>query len=209
MTVWEDIYQEYRKGGKSWATLSEDVNRDFASFIKRQVFPIKNALDIGCGDGKYLKFLHQNGFTISGIDSSPTAIEMTRLNLKEAATLTCTNMFSYKIPPTMFDLVFSISTIHHGNKSAVGKLLTKIYESLVSKGSVFITLPDLATAKKHNLALTHRNISQGTYAPIDGPERGLAHSFYDKNEVKSLFDKYSQVDISLDEIGRWIICAQK
>ena len=46
-------------------------------------------IDIGCGNGKYLVLLKTQGFEVSGIDSSPTAVEMTKGSLGEDPTILC------------------------------------------------------------------------------------------------------------------------
>ena len=78
MPIWDTIYKNYQNGGLAWASLKDGLHPDFMEFIEYANFEIKNALDIGCGDGKYLLFLQKLGFQITGIDSSPTAISMAR-----------------------------------------------------------------------------------------------------------------------------------
>ncbi len=46
--------------------------------------PPGKALEIGCGDGRDAIFLAQNGFEVTAVDFSPTAIKMARKNMQEA-----------------------------------------------------------------------------------------------------------------------------
>jgi ubiquinone/menaquinone biosynthesis C-methylase UbiE len=55
MTIWDNIYKNYQKGGEAWATLSEEIHPLFKQFLSQSNFELKHVLDIGCGTGKYLK----------------------------------------------------------------------------------------------------------------------------------------------------------
>jgi RecG-like helicase len=106
-------------------------------------------------------------------------------------------------------LVISISTIHHGNKEQIQNLINRIYEAIVENGKIFITVPDFESSKKWNTFTDHQEIAEGTFAPLSGPEKGLPHSFYSKEEAQKLFSKFKDVKLDLDEIGRWIVSASK
>ena len=209
MTVWDEIYKNHNNGGEVWATLDEEVMPQFTQFIENGVFPIHVAFDIGCGTGKYLAYLTHKGFKVGGIDSSPTAIEMTSEVLEQDADIFCTDMFAFDIPKESKDLITSISTIHHGTKENIERLIGTIYDALVVGGRIFITLPDFQMAKDRNRFENHDTIAPMTFAPIDGPEKGLPHSFYLKSEIEALFSKFKNVEITIDEIGRWIIVWEK
>jgi SAM-dependent methyltransferase len=209
MTVWDDIYKNFRNGGEAWASLSEDIHPLFKQFLERSEFTLKHALDIGCGTGKYLKLLQAGGFGIDGIDSSPTAVEIAQRELGPGARITCADMFGYDIPENRYDLILSVSTIHHGTKEQVRQLVDKIHRSIAENGKIFITLPDLASSKKWNTFKEHQKLAEGTYAPLVGPEKGLPHSFYSQEEIKELFSSFKNLQMDLDERGRWIIQAIK
>ena len=209
MTIWDNIYKNYQTGGEAWATLSEEIHPFFKQFLSQSTFKRKHVLDIGCGTGKYLKILQTGGFKTDGIDSSKTAVAMTKNILGDGATILCVNMFEFEIPKNTYDLVISISTIHHGTKEQVQKLIQKIHETIVADGRIFITLPDFASSKKWNTFKDHEEIAEGTFSPLLGPEKGLPHSFYTKEEAQKLFSTYRNVHLELDEIGRWVVQASK
>jgi len=212
MTIWNDIYKNYQKGGEAWATLSEEMNPLFKKFLSQTNFELKHVLDIGCGTGRYLKFLQASGFKTDGIDSSETAVEMTKKVLGDDSMILCVNMFEFEIPKNKYDLIISISTIHHGKKEQIQNLINRIQEAITENGKIFITLPNLAnleSGKQWNTFRDQEKIAEGTSIPLSGPEKGLPHSFYTKEEVWGLFLKFKDVKLELDEIGRWIIQASK
>ncbi len=209
MTIWDNIYKDYQRGGEAWATIKEGIIPQFADFIKNNKFNQKRALDIGCGTGKYLVYLKEFGFKTDGIDSSETVIETSRKLVNQESCLGCVNMFNFDIPLNKYDLIYSISTIHHGLKEQVIDLIDKIYNSLLPGGRIFITLPNIEISNKRETIKDHEELAPGTYAPMSGPEKGLAHSFFAKDEIKNILSKFKDLHIELDEIGRWIITAGK
>ncbi|MFA6215213.1 MAG: class I SAM-dependent methyltransferase [Patescibacteria group bacterium] len=210
MTIWDNIYKDYRKGGEAWATLSEEIHPLFKKFLSQSNFEFKQALDIGCGTGKYARFLISNGFTVDGIDSSPTAVQMAKELLgKKAGKIKRTDMFELVIPKNKYDLIISIATIQHGAKKDIQNLIKKINAALIAGGKTFITVPDFESSKKWQTFKSHKDLGNGTFAPLAGPEKGLPHSFYTKTEVQKMFAKFCNVKIRLDNIGRWVIQASK
>jgi len=209
MTIWDNIYKNFQNGGEAWASLSEDIHPLFKQFLEHSEFPIKHALDIGCGTGKYLKLLQAGGFRTDGIDSSQTAVEMAKKELGSGSKILCADMFEYNIPKDKYDLIVSVSTIHHGTKEQVRGIVGNIHQVIAENGKIFVTVPDLASSKKWNTFKEHQKIAESTYAPLAGPEKGLPHSFYAEEEVQKLFSMFNNLRLDLDDHGRWIIQAVK
>ncbi|MBP9760616.1 MAG: class I SAM-dependent methyltransferase [Candidatus Magasanikbacteria bacterium] len=209
MTIWNTIYKQFKNGGAAWATLSEEVHPLFTSFVNQSTFEVQSAFDIGCGTGKYLKALQSQGFKTAGIDSSDIAVQMTKSILDDDSDIFCVNMFTFEIPKNRYDFIISISTIHHGTKKSVEQLVNTIYEVLVKNGKFFITVPDFEANKKKNNFKDQEEIEVGTFVPVSGPEKGLPHSFYTKEEAKKLFSKFNNVQVTADSYGRWVIRGSK
>jgi 2-polyprenyl-3-methyl-5-hydroxy-6-metoxy-1,4-benzoquinol methylase len=207
MTTWDKIYKSYLKGGEAYATLSREMNPLFKKFIENKEFKLKRVLDIGCGDGRHLKFLQAKGFKTDGIDSSETAVDMAKKLLGDDSDIKCADMFEFNIPPGRYDLIISLQTIHHGLKEQVQKVISRIHDSLADSGKVFITLPSLE-AKHWSTLKKRKEIAPNTYVPLEGPEAGLPHSIYSKGEVRDTFSKFSNVEIVCHET-QWCIQAEK
>jgi cyclopropane fatty-acyl-phospholipid synthase-like methyltransferase len=134
---------------------------------------------------------------------------MTKKTLDDNSMISCVNMFDFEIPKNKYDLVISISTIHHGTKEQVQKLIDRVYEAIVKNGRIFITVPDLESSKKWNTFKDHQEVAEGTFSPLSGPEKGLPHSFFTKEETKKLFSKFKDLQLDLDSHGRWVAQAAK
>ncbi len=208
-TVWDNIYKQYLAGGQAWASLKDEIHPCFLSLIEKSVFPIKQALDIGCGEGKYLKYLQLKGFQTSGLDSSESAITMTKDLLEDQGMFILADMYEYHYPLNTYDLILSHATLHHGKKKEVFALLDKIYDALITRGKIFISVPSDDCIKNWAMMAEHETLEDGTCIPLNGPEKGLPHSFYSKKEVYMLFSRYSNLEIIIDEHGRWIISGEK
>lgn len=214
MTIWDKIYKNYQKGGLAWATLGGRVLSQFADFVKSNKFVTKHALEIGCGTGKYLVLLKELGFATDGIDSSETAVEMTRANLKDDSDIKLADMFKYDIPQDRYDLIFSIFSIHHGYKDQVKKTIEKIHKALLPGGKILITLPGYENNKNWETFKNNQDLGNGVFAPMSGPETGLPHSFYTKPEVEELFQSFANVNIELEQEdkivhGNWVVSGEK
>jgi len=207
-THWDSIYQHYQQGGEAWATLAEEIHPLFLPFLERTQFPVKQALDIGCGTGKYLQMLAGRGFGVTGIDTSETALQMTK-DLVPGAEVVLADMYDWPIPAGRYDVILSVSTIHHGTKDQVAGTIQHIHEALLPGGSIFITIPDWDHAKAKQTPETHETIAPGVSAPLTGPEKGLAHSFYAEAEARQAFAAFANLRLELDLYHRWVITGAK
>jgi len=76
--VWEKIFTE-----RPWGRYPSE---HLVSFVGRHFFPVADRggirlLELGCGPGGNLWFMAREGFTICGIDRSPTALKTARQRL--------------------------------------------------------------------------------------------------------------------------------
>ncbi|MGB3716147.1 MAG: class I SAM-dependent methyltransferase [Candidatus Promineifilaceae bacterium] len=77
--------------------------------------PAGRALDLGCGDGRDAIFLARNGFDVTAVDFSPTAIKMARRNVQEAnvlVNLVQDDLTKLSFVTGTFDLVIDIGAFN-------------------------------------------------------------------------------------------------
>lgn len=210
MTIWNKIYQNYQENGEEYATLKKGLIPEFLDFIANNNFKIKKVLDVGCGNGKYLAFLKNLGFVVSGIDSSKIAVEITKETLGDNDDIILANMYDYKMTALSYDLIISIAAIHHGLKKEVARTIKEIYQALLPGGLFFITLPDNEGSSHWTIMTDHKEIEPGTRVPLSGPEKDLPHSSFTKDEIYEIFSDFKKINLKLlAERGRWIVTGEK
>jgi len=208
-TAWEKIYKDYRLKGEKKQLVDEGIHPDFIRLIKRGRFPVKAALDIGCGMGDYLKLLKDRGFVVEGIDSSKEAVTSTKKILRQHQGIRLADMYRCHIPKNRYGFIFSIRTIHHGSKEQIGHLMEEIYKGLKKRGTIFLTVPTYKTLDRWKTFKNITILSDGTFIPRTGVEKGLVHSIFKKEEIKSLLAKFRTVSIKEDSRNRWVVSAVK
>lgn len=219
MPDWDKIYKEYFKGGKSWQNINDGVMPQcfingisplFRKLLQNHKFKNKYAFDIGCGYGKYLIYLASRGFKTDGIDFSSTSVSMTKKALGDkSAIIKKADMFNMKIAIDKYDLILSISTINHGFKKDVNKLIKQIHKALLPKGIAFITIPDKKCLGTWQTFKKYKTLDQNTVIPLIGPEKGIVHSFYTKKEIKEMFSDFFKLKMEVDISKQWVITAIK
>ena len=75
------------------------------------------ALDLGCGAGNYAVYLAERGFEVTGVDSSPAAIEMARANAERRG-VQCTFVTADVLGGLVevagpFDFAYDWELLHH------------------------------------------------------------------------------------------------
>lgn len=72
--IWEKSYSSLR-GKRLWP---DEITIDELDLNKWRLKQINRVLDAGCGDGKNLAYLVENGFFVIGVDASKTAFSSCR-----------------------------------------------------------------------------------------------------------------------------------
>ncbi len=201
-TTWEKIYEK----GKLLKMEPHDEIESIAKYFKSN--KANRILDLGSGGGRHLIFLARKGFDVYGLDSSPTGLAFTLSCLadeKLVAHLTLSDMGKLPYDDHYFDAVISVQVIHHNMVSGVIKTIQEISRVLAGNGLIWITMP----VSKNEPSKNQKEVESGTYIPLDGPEKGLPHHYFSENEIPDLFNKYSIVDLHVDNKNHYSLIAQK
>jgi len=163
-----------------------------------------NILDIGCGNGKMLKYLQLRiGGHIYGFDFSENAIHEARADNVSKSDFRIGVIGEIDYPPKMFDLIISMDTIYFVND--IYKFVRQIYNWLKDDGIIFIGYQEgdimtktrnsettvLAKAiKENNFKYDVINYTQHTYDLLRH-KRKTAIDFKDSFDQESLQEFYS------------------
>lgn len=197
--------KRFKKEGKIFEEPHEDLPR-IASLLKEQ--GAKRLLDLGSGTGRHVVYLAKCGFSVFGLDNSPTGIRIAKswlssegltadLQLQEM-----TEKFSYQ--KEFFDGVISIQVIHHGLSDAIKKTITEMERVLKKGGFIFITVP-----KEKNQGKEFKQVEPDTFIPLDGPEEGLPHHYFTPAKLEKFFSAFLITDLHLDSTGHYCLSGFK
>jgi SAM-dependent methyltransferase len=189
MDQWNEIYKKEGTNYQYYNIIEphQDMPK-VAEFLKST--GAKRVLDLGCGAGRNLIYLAQQGFDTYGMDIAPEGLKIIRENLaknKLQADLKEGNVFApLPYPDEFFDGVISVQVLQHGTEQQILAATKEIDRILKNHGIIFITLSGRISKGKVRLILvkTAKKIAPNTYVPTQGNEIGLTHFIYSKQMIK-------------------------
>ena len=113
MSKTKDFEERYKKGDLPWDTGEHDKNLEQA--IKEESILPCPVLELGAGTGSDAVWLAKQGFKVTAIDVSPTAIEIARGKAADSGVqieFIAANVLKDKIPTGPFDFVFDRGCFH-------------------------------------------------------------------------------------------------
>lgn len=184
---WESSYKEMQT---SWGYKPSDsaiLSKDFFLACKA-----KEILIPGIGYGRNAKIFCDNGFKITGIEISKTAIDLAKskngLDIKIHHGSVTEMPFDNKI----YDGVFCYALIHLLNFQERKKFIKDCFDQLKPNGYMIFTV----VSKKVPMYGTGKQLSKDRFEIM----KGLKVFFYDADSVKREFEKYGLVEFSeIDE----------
>ena len=172
--------------------------RRFGSLESRKGVSV---LEVGCGPGANLRYMLAEGYKIHGIDSSPTAIEIARRNLKILSgnkfsfdpDIVCGDFSSLPWSNGSFDVVVDIFSIYANYIAVIQKTAIEINRVLKESGILYAKLWGTKTVGYGDGELKEPN----TYDNIQkGPlyDMGVAH-FFDEKDIPIIFAPLKLINI--------------
>ena len=196
---WEEVYTKREdvsiKDMHMHKPQQEIIN--LVSLFKKE--KVKKILDLGCGSGRHVIYLANQGFDMYGLDSAESGLERTKKHLKkEKLKATLIKADCYERLPfknDFFDVIISTRVIHHAVIEDIRFCISEIERVLKSKGFVFITV---AKNKTHKLRTKVKNIAPRTFVPLDGHEVGMPHYLYNEELLRKDFKNFKILDFFED-----------
>lgn len=108
---------------------------------------LKRVLDVGCGTGRLVKFLNEEGFEAMGCDNQETAVKYAKKLIKNAVVKASATKLPFK--KGSFDLVCCVSVLEHLIKKDTKKFLTEAKRVLAPNGFVLLVTPNFATPLRY------------------------------------------------------------
>ncbi len=147
---------------------------------------IKNILIPGFGYGRNAKYFIDNGFNVTGIEISETAIDIANKHFNECVKIYQGSVSAMPFDKEMYDGIYCYSLIHLLNDKDRIKLIEDCYNQLKPNGyMVFVTI------SKNDFRFGQgTEISKDTFEPW----KGLTLFFYDSGSIKRDFDNFGLVE---------------
>lgn len=138
--TFDDWDRLYREGRPPWET--GQSSRELEKLIAEGTIPVGRVLELGCGTGANAVCLAKNGFEVTAIDSSPTALERARRRgrLENAPVhFILDDVYDFARSAEPFDLIFDASFYHHARRDDLDQLLDLLWR-VTQPGSYYVTL---------------------------------------------------------------------
>lgn len=193
---WEELY---KKGGQRGRYPNEDVIR----FIQR-CFPDSRArgnikiLDWGCGTGRHVHYLAKEGFLTYGVEVSGAGVELTKKWLAEEKLKAQVNKIDGLTAPyqdNFFDAIIECAALQHNKPGQIKKIISEMRRMLKPGGQVF----SFCKAKQDSLYKTGKRLEKDTYYINKFVETPTIIHFFDKRELKLLWQKFGEIKIEYTE----------
>ena len=111
---WDKVYRKYPLEELGW-----ELGKPrplLVEYMQKGLIPKGKALDICCGAGTNTVYLAQNGFEVTGIDISKTALEMAKKKAHQAKVninFLTESFIDLSFSDEEFDFVFDMGCFHH------------------------------------------------------------------------------------------------
>jgi len=218
---WEQIFASRAWGAYPPEELVRFIARSFRSVPNKSEIRV---LEIGCGPGPNIWYLVREGFTVAGIDGSPTAIRQAEERLmadglpheKPCVDLKVGNFASLPWADESFDAVIDVEALYANLMVNIRASITEIRRTLRPGGLFFGKMFGTQTTGSDSGEM----IELGTMRyPKTGPCAGneISH-FFTREEFKDIFFGFR--DLCIDQAVRtdhngkvqifeWIVSARK
>lgn len=154
--------ERYREGDLPWDHGMPDTN--LQRIVERFRIPQGKALDIGCGTGENILWLSRAGFTVTGCDLSPTAIEMAQAKSgSESCHLFAADFITAPITNAPFDLAFDRGCFHSVRGEGAREAFPQKVASVLKEGGLWLSIIGNADEPKREVGppqMTAREIAE-------------------------------------------------
>lgn len=161
-----------------------------------------SVLDVGCGAGRHLLYLAQNGVDAHGFDFSESAVAELKENLDELgaeADVQVADM-AEKFPydGEQFDAVLAIRSIHHADLDTINHSVDEMFRVLRPSGLIYVQVPTYEKLEElQRGGEEFEEVEPGTNIPLEGPEEGVPHHNFQREEVHEIFS-----DFEIEELDK-------
>jgi len=168
---WETSFRDKQE---MWGWEPADSAIDTLELFKK--YGLNKILIPGFGYGRNAKIFNDQGFKVTGIEISETAIDLAQKHFGDSIKVYHGSVSSMPFDQELYDGIFSYSLIHLLSEKERIKLIEDCYNQLKPNGYiVFVTISKMDFRYKQGI-----EVSKDTFEPWSG----LTLYFYDSDSIK-------------------------
>lgn len=169
----EPWYRTYF-GPSFWALVEQEYTAEWTAVqvryldgVLEEYAPGRRVLDLGCGTGRHASGLAAHGFAVTGLDVSPSALELARAQHGDEPGLTFVQhdvMTAQPWPVDEVDAVIFVQGLGWGTDADQRRLLRRVRQCLVPGGILVLDLSNLGSILRNFLADWKITTDRGDFA---------------------------------------------
>lgn len=131
--IWESVFKQQEWGKYPGESLIQFIARNFYKKVRKNLF----LLEIGCGPGANIWYMAREGFQVTGIDGSKTAIDIAKERLHKEdlqANLVVGDIVKLPFDENSFDGVVDNECLYANNETNTVLILSEINRVLKPDG---------------------------------------------------------------------------
>ena len=185
---------------KEWLNLHANIKHqpkypssDVVSFVFKNFKKGSTILDLGCGAGRHLKFLAENGFECYGVDYSENGVKASELLLLEhklKANLQVASAHKLPFESDFFDGILCYGILLYNPKEVIEEAIKEMYRVLKKGSKVYLHLRGTEDYRfvngeklnEYEAIVKETNPNRPAYG-----ENGMKMYFVDEKEIKRMF----------------------
>jgi len=214
--AWESVFQQHEWGKYPPEFIIRFVARNFYAKPGRSEVRL---LDLGCGPGACTWFMAREGFSVSGIDGSPTAIDRAGKRLQSEGLTADLRVGDFTILPwgaDSFDAVIDCASLCHNSWQAARKAVSEVCRVLKPSG---LLISSAFTDRAWGIGTGPALEMGGFHHVTEGPLAGKGYSrFLAQTQIRELYAPLMVINVeiasyTMQEMARlvelWLITCQK
>ncbi|KAA6225436.1 class I SAM-dependent methyltransferase [Campylobacter sp. LR291e] len=160
-------------------------------------------LDLGCGAGRHVKFLAENGFKAYGMDYSKNGVKFTKKLLKKhslKAKIKLSSVDNIPFKDDFFDGLICIGVLDYNNEEIIQKAANEIYRVLKKGAKALIisrNIQDYRYEKAEKLSKNYTIIRESNPSLSAYAENGMNAHFFDEEEARLIFKNFEKIEINV------------
>ncbi len=163
-------------------------------------------LDFGCGAGRHTLYFASRGFEVSAFDKSAKAVELLKSALARSNVRANVHVQDMLAPlpyeAASFDCVLATKVIQHAKIPDITRIFREISRILKTNGILFLQVTSYGDTFGNKPGINGW-LEPGTIRAGYGPEKGVIHHFFRKEELLRFLQNYEVVEIHSGSAGHY------